>query len=90
MQTNLIFIIGYMGVGKTTLGKSLAKQLNYTFIDLDQVIESKFEITINSFFEQYGETAFRDEETKVLKDVINLQNQAVVAEEGGCLVLMKT
>lgn len=83
MQNNLIFLIGFMGAGKTTIGKKLARQLNIDFVDLDQTLENKFGITINEFFTQYGEAAFRIEETKMLKEIVLLHNKAVISVGGG-------
>jgi shikimate kinase len=83
MQSNLIFLIGFMGVGKTTIGKRLANKLNIPFIDLDQEIEKKFQISINEFFAKYGEQAFRTEETKMLKFIISESEQAIISVGGG-------
>ena len=54
-----IFLIGFMGCGKTTLGKKLAKHLNYNFIDLDNYIEKTTNKTITEIFENKGEKKFR-------------------------------
>ncbi|RFC53199.1 shikimate kinase [Brumimicrobium aurantiacum] len=83
MQKNLVFLIGFMGVGKTTLGKKIAKKLEYTFVDIDQKIESKFKISINEFFNKYGETTFRKEETKMLESIISEENNAIISVGGG-------
>lgn len=77
-----IFLIGYMGVGKTTLGKALAKYLEYEFIDLDWYIEEKIGQSIPSYFSAYGETAFREIEHKSLLDLLG-KERVVIATGGG-------
>lgn len=77
----IIFLIGYMGSGKSTLGKGLAKALSISWIDLDTEIESRYKISISDFFSKYGEIAFRDVEHKVLKDIVKIQD--IVVSTGG-------
>lgn len=72
-----------MGVGKSTIGKRLANKLNIPFVDLDQKIESKFQISINEFFSKYGESTFRKEETKMLLSSIDEFENAVISVGGG-------
>lgn len=69
-----IFLIGFMGSGKTSLGKRLANRLNLEFIDLDQFIEEKYNMSVSSIFEQFGELVFRELETLALKAVIGKDN----------------
>ena len=76
-----IFLIGYMGVGKTTAGKELAKLLNLEFVDLDHFIQNRYNKTISQLFEQLGEEGFREIENKVLKEVAQFEN--VVISTGG-------
>ncbi|MCB0380397.1 MAG: shikimate kinase [Flavobacteriales bacterium] len=80
---NNIFLVGFMGSGKSTLGKKLAAKLNMTFFDLDQLIEEKEGKTIAEIFSQHGETYFRDLETTVLKQTINQHQGFVLALGGG-------
>lgn len=76
-----IFIIGFMGCGKTTHGKKLAKNLGYRFIDLDQWIENQQELTVAEIFAQYGEEAFRAMESEA---IINMEKEdKVVISTGG-------
>lgn len=84
MQKKSVFLIGFMGVGKTTLGKKIANKSGLPFIDLDKEIETAFEMSINSIFDKYGETFFRKEETKMLKKVIE-ENQHFIISVGGGL-----
>ena len=76
-----IFIIGFMGSGKSTVGKQIARLLNINFYDLDELIEDKFKINISLFFQEFGEKAFRDAESKVLNEV--LKNDNFVLSCGG-------
>lgn len=62
-QKNIV-LIGFMGVGKTTIGELVAKKLYRTFVDVDKEIEKDFGMTIPEIFEQHGEAFFRDYEKK--------------------------
>ena len=77
-----IFLIGFMGCGKTTLGKKLAKNLNYNFIDLDSYIEKTTNKTITEIFENKGEKKFRIVEKESLMEVCKKDN-LVIATGGG-------
>lgn len=76
-----IFLIGYMGSGKTTIGKLAAKRLNYNFIDMDAYIETKQFKTIAQIFAEQGEDKFRQLEQKCLHEVADFDN--VVISTGG-------
>lgn len=76
-----IFLIGFMGVGKTTAGRELAKLLDLEFVDLDHFIQSRYNKTISQLFEQFGEDGFRDIESKLLKEVAQFEN--VIISTGG-------
>jgi shikimate kinase len=76
-----IYLIGFMGSGKTALGQKLAGLLQYQFIDLDEVFERQYKITIFDFFHKYGEDVFRKLEQKVLRESINMTD--VVISTGG-------
>ncbi|NDW17539.1 shikimate kinase [Dysgonomonas sp. 216] len=76
-----LFLIGYMGAGKTTIGRILAKRRGLDFIDLDLFIESRYQKTIGQIFEEYGEARFREIESSVLKEVADFEN--VVISTGG-------
>ena len=86
-MNNSISLIGMAGAGKTTVGKSLAKLLNYSFIDGDIKIEEKINQTIQNYLDQYGRKAFKEIEEEVLLSV-NF-NQTVLAT-GGSAVLSDT
>jgi shikimate kinase len=77
-----IYLIGYMGSGKSTLGKGLASELGIAWMDLDSEIESRYKISIPNFFNKYGETAFRDVEHKLLTEISTFPD-LVVSTGGG-------
>jgi shikimate kinase len=62
-----IFLIGFMGSGKTTLGRKLAAKMGYEFIDLDHKLEQQVELSIAEYFSFFGEDSFRKLEAQVLK-----------------------
>lgn len=78
-----IFLVGFMGSGKTTLGKPLATRLGYPFIDLDRFIEEKEDTTIPQIFATEGEAAFRLLEKKYLTEIIRDYKEVVVSTGGG-------
>jgi len=82
MDFKNISLIGFMGSGKSTVGKILAKKLGYLFIDLDRVIELDQEKEIRDIFKIYGEKYFRELETKVIKKIYKNKN-CVFACGGG-------
>lgn len=84
-----IFLTGFMGSGKTTLGKKLADFLKIKFIDLDYYIEKKEKKTILRIFENNGESAFRKLETLYLKRLLTLSNPTVIALGGGTICFNK-
>jgi shikimate kinase len=86
MKTS-IALIGFMGVGKTAVGKALAGKLSKKFIELDSLIEQKAGKTIPEIFKQDGEIAFRELEIEVTKEVAKGKNQVIAC--GGGVVLNK-
>lgn len=79
-----IFLIGLSGVGKTTLGKKLAKILNIDFYDMDEIIEKNKNMKIKDIFKKYGEKYFRKLESDLL---ISLENKEGIISTGGGIVL---
>ncbi|HAQ20257.1 MAG TPA: shikimate kinase [Prolixibacteraceae bacterium] len=77
-----IFLIGFMGCGKSTLGRALAASLNMTFIDLDTYLEERYFRTIPQIFAEEGEENFRQKERKMLEEV-SAFDQVIVATGGG-------
>ncbi|HIZ01251.1 MAG TPA: shikimate kinase [Candidatus Bacteroides merdipullorum] len=76
-----IFLTGYMGAGKTTLGKAFARELGLSFVDLDWYIEERFHQTISQLFAERGEDGFRRLERNMLHEVGDFEN--VVVSTGG-------
>jgi len=63
-----VFLMGFMGAGKTTLGKALAKDLGISFIDLDQYIERRYMKSVSQIFATNGEQGFREIESRLLRE----------------------
>ena len=80
-----IVLIGFMGCGKTTIGRQLASRLEFGFTDTDALIEARIGVTIAEYFTKHGEDAFRDIESEVINRVSNLANQ-VIATGGGAIL----
>jgi len=80
-----IILTGFMGTGKTTVGKLLAENLNYRFIDTDELIESRNERSIADIFNEFGEEAFREMERAIVKEIAELDG--IVVSTGGRLML---
>ncbi|TVR43079.1 MAG: shikimate kinase [Bacteroidia bacterium] len=77
-----IFLVGFMGCGKSSLGKRLAKKLNYSFLDLDCRLEELIGMTVSDAFDTHGEEHFRQMEKKVLHETFGLRN-TIIATGGG-------
>ncbi len=83
MKSNLIFI-GYRATGKSTLSKYLSEKINRKYIDTDIHIENKMNISIENIFTLFGEERFREEETLVLKSLLNIDN-CIISTGGGII-----
>ncbi len=81
---NLV-LTGFMGTGKTTIGKMAAQRLNFRFIDMDDEIEKRLHKTVSQIFAEEGEEAFRGAERQLLGELIK-NNGQVIATGGGTLV----
>jgi len=77
-----IYLVGYMGSGKSTAGRAIARELNLQWIDLDEHLESKSGNTIAEIFNQQGEAVFRTMESDTLKELARTNN-TVVSSGGG-------
>ncbi len=77
-----IFLIGFMGAGKSFIGKRLASKLGLDFLDMDSILEKKQGMSIAEIFEEHGEGYFRNLEAEYLQEMINLE-KVVVATGGG-------
>lgn len=80
---NLV-LIGFMAAGKTSVGKRLARRLGYRFLDTDEVIETELGCAISEIFTHQGEPYFRELETRLLRNLGQLQNH-VLATGGGII-----
>jgi shikimate kinase len=78
----LIYLIGFMGSGKSTIGKHLAKKLNHEFIDFDELIEEQSGKKISEIFKDEGQQGFRNIETEILKSISTFKD-TVVSTGGG-------
>ena len=83
--TNNVYLVGLMGAGKTTIGRSLAKRLELDFVDSDREIEERTGVSIPTIFEIEGEDGFRKREATVIDDLSRLSGQ-VVATGGGVVL----
>ena len=82
-------LIGFMGSGKTTVGREVAKQLGWGFVDMDRRIEERLGLTIREIFDTRGEAGFRAEERQVARELLGLQDH-VVAAGGGAFAFPET
>lgn len=80
-----IVLTGFMGTGKTEVGKILAQRLGLTFFDADSIIEQEQNITITEIFRQFGEPYFRDIEADVIKR-LSEKDRVVIATGGGAVL----
>jgi shikimate kinase len=77
-----IALIGFMGTGKSTIGRMVAEMIHFTFLDTDHVIEGRAGLTISDIFAQQGEPAFREWERKIVEELTR-RNKTVIATGGG-------
>ncbi len=80
-----ILLCGFMGSGKTTIGKEIATVSDLNFIDTDEMIVNKVNMPITQIFDEYGEQYFRDIEHEVFCDIAKLNNK-VISSGGGALM----
>ena len=78
-----VVLIGYMGSGKTTVGKLLAQELGFEFIDLDDYIETSLNEKIAHIFKTKGELYFRKKESELLNEILDDNRDLVIALGGG-------
>ena len=78
-----LVLLGYMGVGKSTLGKLIAQSFSLKFIDLDQYIGDKEDLSIPEIFKRKGEIYFRKKETECLNEILLKENNYVLSLGGG-------
>lgn len=81
-----ISLVGFMGSGKTTVGRLLADRLKFNFIDVDKAVEDRVGMKIWEVFEKYGEECFRILESQVIKEVLSSADNTVIACGGGTVL----
>ena len=86
MPERLLILTGFMGSGKSSVGKIVAERLGYRFIDLDAEIVAAAGCSINDIFARNGEQAFRTLESSCLEQVLSAGNGRVVATGGGAVI----
>ncbi len=82
LQVMRIYLIGYMGAGKTRTGRELAALMGWSFLDLDTQFENRYKVSVNDFFQTYSEEQFRIIESRLLRETSLLQ-QTVISTGGG-------
>ena len=85
MKTDKVYLVGFMGAGKTSVGRALAKRLDWRFMDIDEHIEAREHLTVSDIFQRHGEPHFRGVERSVLVDQVPVRH-TVVATGGGTFV----
>lgn len=79
---NNIVLCGFMGCGKSTVGRNIARKTGKKFLDMDSYIEKKAEMTVSEIFDKYGESGFRDMEHEACVELSQMQD-LVIASGGG-------
>jgi shikimate kinase len=85
---NNIVLCGFMGCGKSTVGKNLARKTGRTFLDMDSYIEDKAKMTVSEIFEKYGEDGFRDMEHEACIELSQMSD-LVIASGGGAFTFKR-
>jgi shikimate kinase len=88
-KTNLVFLTGYMGAGKSTIGRKLAIALGYRFMDTDKALEKQFKLKMSDIFKTHGEPRFRQEEERLIEKMASKSNY-VISTGGGTLTRTET
>ncbi|MCB8994594.1 MAG: shikimate kinase [Bacteroidales bacterium] len=78
-----IYLLGFMGAGKSTVGRRLAQKLNYRFIDMDEVIEKEEGLSVSELFNIKGEEWFRGREGELLHELASIGENLVISTGGG-------
>ena len=83
MEENRVFIVGYMGAGKSTSGARLARLMNLPFFDTDSVLRNVHNCSISELFERGGEGEFRKMESNTLRELVAKNSHALISTGGG-------
>jgi shikimate kinase len=78
-----VILIGYMAVGKTTIARLLAQKMNWKWVDLDEIIEEKMNLSIKELFQQKGEIYFRKIEHEIFKELVKKNEKLIISLGGG-------
>src|ERR1700740_2878029 len=79
----IVFLIGMPACGKTSIGKRLAKKLQFSFLDLDHHLTDKENKSVTTIFSEQGESFFRELEAKYLKEISNTKTDTIISVGGG-------
>jgi shikimate kinase len=82
VKADKVYLVGFMAAGKTSVGRALARRLDWKFIDIDDLIERQEHMTVAEIFARHGEPYFRAAERAIVADQLNARH-AVVATGGG-------
>jgi len=82
VKTDKLYLVGFMGAGKTTVGRALSRRVGWPFVDIDECIEARLRRSIASIGAQHGESYFRQQEREVLGELLP-QRHVIVATGGG-------
>ncbi|MFS1513331.1 shikimate kinase [Chengkuizengella sp. SCS-71B] len=88
MKKNNIVLVGFMGTGKSTVGKQLSSKLGWEFVDTDHMIEHRENMSIPEIFSKKGESYFREVETRIIQEVLSNDMQ-VIATGGGSVLRLQ-
>lgn len=88
MENKNIFLIGFMGCGKSTMARMVAEETGKELMEMDETIEKEAAMSINEIFEKYGETHFRDLETQLIERIAENGN-TIVSCGGGAVLRSK-
>ena len=83
MNGRKVILIGYMGAGKSSVGRVLAKKLNWRLLDMDEEIVRREGMAVTEIFRLHGEEAFRQMETRLLEDLLGEEEALVISAGGG-------
>lgn len=78
-----VILIGYMAVGKTTIARLLAQKMNWKWVDLDEIIEEKMNLSIKELFQKKGEIYFRKIEHEIFKELVKKNEKLIISLGGG-------
>ncbi|MCX7724034.1 MAG: shikimate kinase [Thermodesulfovibrio sp.] len=84
-KTKNVILTGFMGTGKTSVGKIISKKLKFDFVDMDELIEKTTGMKISEIFERFGEPRFRDIESEIVR-LVTVKNKQVISTGGGVVL----